>query len=45
MIAYKSAIPLAAQVGAQNIITNKNLNDLITSLRAKGIYTIKRKPL
>lgn len=45
MIAYKSTIPLAAQVGAQNIITIKNLNDLITSLRAKGIYTIKRKPL
>lgn len=42
MIAYKSAIPLAAQVGAQNIITIKNLNDLLTSLRAKGIYTIAR---
>ncbi len=42
MIAYKSAIPLAAQVGAQNTITIKNLNDLLTSLRAKGIYTIAR---
>jgi hypothetical protein len=42
MIAYPSAIPLAAQVGAQNIITIKNLTDLVTTLRAKGIYTIAR---
>jgi hypothetical protein len=42
LIAYPSAIPLAARVGAQNIITIKNLSDLITTLRAKGIYTIAR---
>ncbi len=42
MIAYKSAIPLAAQVGAQNIITIKDLKGLLTSLHERGIYTIAR---
>jgi hypothetical protein len=42
MIAYKSTIPLAAQVGAQNIITIKDLEGLIASLQAKGLYTIAR---
>jgi hypothetical protein len=42
MIAYPSAIPLAAQVGAQSTITIKDLQDLITTLRGKGIYTIAR---
>jgi hypothetical protein len=42
IIGYKSAIPLAAQVGAQNIITIKDLSDLLTSLHAKGVYTIAR---
>ncbi|MBI3301749.1 MAG: GTP-binding protein, partial [Deltaproteobacteria bacterium] len=42
MIAYPGAIPLAARVGAQNIITIKDLKDLIATLRGKGIYTIAR---
>ncbi len=42
MIAYLSAVPLAAQVGAQNIITIKDLKDLLTTMRGKGIYTIAR---
>jgi hypothetical protein len=42
MIAYTSAIPLAAQVGAQKIITIKDLTRLITFLREKGLYTIAR---
>jgi hypothetical protein len=42
LIAYPSAIPLAAQVGAQQTITIPDLHGLVTSLRAKGIYTIAR---
>ncbi len=42
MIAYQSAIPLAAQVGAQNIITIKDLKSLITALHEKHLYTIAR---
>jgi hypothetical protein len=42
IIGYKSDIPLAAQVGAQKIITIKDLRDLLTSLHAKGVYTIAR---
>ena len=42
MIPYKSAIPLAAEVGAQRIITVKDAGGLIKSLREKGVYTIAR---
>jgi hypothetical protein len=42
MIAYKSAIPLAAAVGAQKVITIKDLPALVATLREKGIYTIAR---
>lgn len=42
MIPYKSAIPLAAEVGAQRIITVKDVGGLIKSLREKGVYTIAR---
>lgn len=42
MIAYPSAIPLAAQIGAQSTITIKDLKDLTTTLRGKGIYSIAR---
>jgi len=41
-IAFKSAIPLAAEVGAQEIITIKDINSLVRNLHAKGIYTIAR---
>jgi hypothetical protein len=42
LISYKSAIPLAAQVGAQTTITIKDLSGLLTSLHEKGVYTIAR---
>lgn len=41
-VAFNSATPLAAEVGAQKIITIKNLNALIEDLHAKGIYAIAR---
>jgi hypothetical protein len=42
LIAYKSAIPLATQVGAQKIITIKDLEALVRSLHNQGIYAIAR---
>lgn len=42
MIPYKSAIPLASEVGAQKIITVKNISGLIQSLKGRGIYTVAR---
>ena len=42
MIPYKSSIPLASEVGAQRIITVKDIGGLIKSLKGKGIYTIAR---
>jgi hypothetical protein len=42
MIPYKSSIPLAAEVGAQKIITVKEIANLMKSLKGKGIYTIAR---
>ncbi len=42
MIPYKSSIPLAAEVGAQRIITVREMGDLMKSLKQKGIYTIAR---
>lgn len=41
-IGYQSDIPLAAQVGAQDIITIPDLRGLLDVLHAKGIYTIAR---
>ncbi len=42
MIAYRSAIPLAAQVGAQSLITIPDLSGLVKSLHDQGIYAIAR---
>ncbi len=42
MVAYRSSVPLAARVGAQKIITVRDIKGLIASLRAAGIYTIAR---
>jgi hypothetical protein len=42
MIPYKSTISLAAEVGAQRVITVKEMADLMRSLKGKGIYTIAR---
>jgi hypothetical protein len=42
MIPYKSAVPLATEVGGQQIITVREIGELMKSLKAKGIYTIAR---
>jgi len=42
MIPYKSSISLASEVGAQKIITVKDMNGLIRALKEKRIYTIAR---
>jgi hypothetical protein len=42
MIPYKSAVPLAAEVGGQQIITVREIGELMKSLKARGIYTIAR---
>jgi hypothetical protein len=42
MIAFRSAIPLASEVGAQRIKTVKDMSGLIKTLRENGIYTIAR---
>jgi hypothetical protein len=42
MIMYKSSIPLASEIGAQRIITVKDIASLIKSLKEQGIYTIAR---
>jgi len=42
MISFKSAIPLASEIGAQKIITVKDVSGLIKFLRGNGIYTIAR---
>jgi hypothetical protein len=41
-IPYKSALPVAAQVGAQDIITIKDMHGLLKLLREKEIYSIAR---
>jgi hypothetical protein len=42
MIPYRSSIPLATDIGAQKIITVKDMGALIGSLKNEGIYTIAR---
>jgi hypothetical protein len=42
MIPYKSSIPLATDVGAQKIITVRDMSGLMKSLKEKGIYMIAR---
>lgn len=42
LIGYRSSIPLAAQAGAQRVITMPDLPGLLSSLRERGIYTIAR---
>ncbi|MCL5022856.1 MAG: GTP-binding protein [Nitrospirae bacterium] len=42
IIPYRSAVSLASQVGAQRIITVKDMGGLIRSLKAKGVYLIAR---
>jgi hypothetical protein len=42
MIPYKSSVPLASEVGAQQITTVRDVNGLMRSLKDKGVYTIAR---
>lgn len=42
IIPFRSSIPLATEVGAQKIITVKDMRGLIKSLKEKGIYLIAR---
>jgi len=42
MIPYKTSISLAAEVGAQKIITVREMANLMKTLKGKGIYTIAR---
>ena len=41
-IPYKSSIPLVSEVGAQKIITVRDMSGLMKSLKEKGIYMIAR---
>jgi len=41
-IPYRSAVPLAAEVGAQKIITVRDWEGLMASFKEKGVYTIAR---
>jgi hypothetical protein len=42
MIPYKSTVSLAAEVGGQQTITVREIDELMKSLKATGIYTIAR---
>ncbi len=42
LIPFKSSIPLASEIGAQKVITVKDMKELVRSLKARGIYTIAR---
>ncbi len=42
LVAYRSAIPLAAEIGAQRTITIPDLPGLLRDLHNQGIYTIAR---
>ena len=42
MIAYKTDVPLATEIGAQKMITIKHIHRLMDDLHQEGIYTIAR---
>jgi hypothetical protein len=42
LIPYRTAVPLAAAVGANRTITVQDIKTLVASLRARGIYLIAR---
>ncbi len=42
LIPYRSSIPLAAEIGAQKVITVKDMKSLVRSLKERGIYLIAR---
>lgn len=41
-VPYRSGVALAAQVGAQKIITVRDMPGLMADLRARGVYTVAR---
>jgi len=41
-VPYRSAVALAAEVGAQKVITVRDMPGLMARLRAQGIYTVAR---
>ena len=41
-IAYRSAVPLAKQIGAQQVRPLKDLPEFLAELKTRGIYTIAR---
>ncbi len=42
MIPYPTRVPLALEAGANRVITVKNMEELMASFKARGIYTIAR---
>jgi hypothetical protein len=42
LVPYRSALPLAARIGAQRVITIPDVSGLVTGLRVRGVYTIAR---
>jgi len=42
MVPYRSAVPLATEVGAQRIITVPDIRELLASLHKRGVYCIAR---
>ncbi|MCL4535856.1 MAG: carboxypeptidase regulatory-like domain-containing protein [Bacteroidetes bacterium] len=42
LVAYKSDVPLAAEIGAQNLITLPDVDELLAYLKKRGIYAIAR---
>jgi hypothetical protein len=42
IIPYESSIPLASEIGAQKVITVRDIRGLLKTFREKGIYTIAR---
>lgn len=41
-VAFPSQVPLASQIGAQDYLTMKDIDDLMAYFKAKNIYTIAR---
>ncbi len=42
MVSYKTAVPLATEIGAQKLVLKKDMPELVANLRTQGIYTIGR---
>ncbi len=42
LIPYRSAVPKAIQVGAQQVITVRDIKQLLSELKDRGVYTIGR---